>query len=89
MRPYDFGTRQRLDYAKEHAEYLRTEWRKANGYRHRDLSSIKPDNNEAGNSAFSASRHAVGRGLVRLGMKLLPSRGAARTAARGYRTDPC
>ena len=87
MRPYEFGTQQRLDYAKSHAQYLRDEWRLVN--RHRTVASIKPDGGESLRGAFSAMQHAVGRGLVRLGMRLLPSRGARGTALRRYRTDPC
>jgi hypothetical protein len=84
MRPTDFATQQRLDYARSHAEDLRREWLAVNGRRHIDSAA---DSNRRG--AVATARGVLGRGLVRFGVRLLPARNTPDPAARGYRPDPC
>lgn len=84
MRPTDFATQQRLDYARSHAELLRREWHAVNGRRH-----IDPEGDSNRNGAVRAARGVLGRGFVRFGIRLMPARHTTDSAVRGYRPDPC
>jgi hypothetical protein len=84
MRPTDFATQQRLDYARAHAELLRREWQAANGPRYHGSA---PRPNRSG--AIMSARRSLGRGLVRFGIRLIPATHASEAPVRSYRPDPC